>query len=117
MSHSKSNRTFLVVWDMYGLENVVDLTKMDKHYIWNALKDGKDTDYHEGMKAIRYSVMRARLNTQRCYEVYTICTDGDVTVEMIKEMFEADPQTSAELIRSKGSLLHSDRSKRKQVIS
>ena len=117
MSHSRSNRTFLVVWDMYGLENVVDLTKMDKHYIWNALKDGKDTDYHEGMKAIRYSVMRARSNTQRCYEVYTVCADGDTTVEMIREMFEADPQTSAELIRSKGSLLHSDRSKRKQVIS
>ena len=117
MSHSSSNRTFLVVWDMYGLENVVDLTKMDKHYIWNALKDGKDTDYHEGMKAIRYSVMRARSNTQRCYEVYTVCADGDTTVEMIREMFEADPQTSAELIRNKGSLLHSDRSKRKQVIS
>jgi hypothetical protein len=24
MSHSKSNRTFLVVWDMYGLENDIE---------------------------------------------------------------------------------------------
>jgi hypothetical protein len=102
---------------MYGLESVTNLTSLDKQYIWNALKGGGDEGYNKAMNTIRYFILRARTNTQRCYEIYTIDVDPEVSVDEITSMFESDPQGSAELIRSRGNLLHSDRSDRKQVIS
>ena len=60
-------------------------------------------------------LLRAKVNSQRHYEVY-ICeaTDG-ITAEDIREMFEASPQTAADTIRRLGHCLHSDRAERHKV--
>lgn len=114
---AKQPNRFLVVWDMYGLENVTNLTSLDKQYIWGILKDDGNKQYTKAMNTVRYFILRARTNTQRCYEIYTIDVDPEVSVDEITGMFESDPQGSAELIRRRGNLLHSDRSSRKQVIT
>jgi hypothetical protein len=61
-------------------------------------------------------LLRARVNSQRHYEVYTCeATDG-ITAEDIRDMFEASPQLAADTIRRLGHCLHSDRQTRKAVI-
>ena len=61
-------------------------------------------------------LLRARVNSQRHYEVYTCeATDG-ITAEDIKEMFEASPQTAADTIRRLGHCMHSDRATKDRVL-
>jgi hypothetical protein len=61
-------------------------------------------------------LLRARYNSQRHYEIYSVeATDG-ITAEDIREMFEADPQTAADTIRRLGHCLHSDRAERHRVL-
>jgi hypothetical protein len=61
-------------------------------------------------------LLRARVNSQRHYEVYTCeATDG-ITAEDIKEMFEAGPQSAADTIRRLGHCLHSDRATNDRVL-
>jgi hypothetical protein len=61
-------------------------------------------------------LLRARVNSQRHYEVYTCeATDG-ITAEDIRDMFEASPQSAADTIRRLGHCLHSDRAERHKVL-
>jgi hypothetical protein len=60
-------------------------------------------------------LLRARVNSQRHYEIYSVeATDG-ITAEDICEMFEADPQGAADTIRRLGHCLHSDRAQKNRV--
>ena len=62
-------------------------------------------------------LLRARVNSQRHYEVYTCeATDG-ITAEDIREMFDASPQSAADTIRRLGHCLHSDRATNKVLIT
>ena len=61
--------------------------------------------------------LRARANTQRHYEIYSIQTVEDIDKSTLERLFEDDPQAAAELIRDRGTKLYSDRiAKRTQVI-
>ena len=61
-------------------------------------------------------LLRARVNSQRHYEVYTCeATDG-ITAEDIREMFEASPQSAADTIRRLGHCMHSDRATNDRVL-
>jgi len=61
--------------------------------------------------------LRARANTQRHYEIYSIQTVDDIDRSTLERLFEDDPQAAAELIRDRGTKLYSDRiAKRTQVI-
>jgi hypothetical protein len=60
-------------------------------------------------------LLRARVNSQRHYEIYSVeATDG-ITAEDIREMFEADPQGAADTIRRLGHCLYSDRAEKYKV--
>jgi hypothetical protein len=60
-------------------------------------------------------LLRARYNSQRHYEIYSVeATDG-ITAEDIREMFETSPQSAADTIRRLGHCLHSDRSEKYKV--
>jgi hypothetical protein len=64
----------------------------------------------------QHLLLRARYNSQRRYEIYSVeATDG-ITAEDIREMFEADPQSAADTIRRLGHCLHSDRAERHRVL-
>ena len=53
--------------------------------------------------------LRARYNSQRHYEIYIFNAQEGITKEDIQDMFDADPQTAADLIRKHGHRYYSDR--------
>jgi hypothetical protein len=81
--------------------------------MWTALKSTKDNpdqgrDPNIG-SIVNMIMLRARFNSQRFYEIYTIDTEDDISDKQLRDMFEADPQGSADLIRVRGRKLYSDR--------
>lgn len=97
---------FLLSWDMLGIDSVVDITAIDQARTWAMLKD----ESGPGLNGIVNAVMlRARYNTQRHYEVYTVTMSKDITEADVRAMFEANPQGMADLIRDRGHCMYSAR--------
>lgn len=109
MSHQ-----FLVVWDQLGLECCIDVTEDQQRRMWESLQGKHVSDSR--IPNINHIMLRARFNSQRHYEIYTVeATDG-ITAEDIRDMFEASPQTAADTIRRLGHCIHSDRAERDRVL-
>ena len=98
--------TFLVMWDMYGLECLFNVTEWHKKKTWATLKD----EPVDGSPSIPMMMLRARVNSQRCYEIYSFNADAGVTEESIRLAFEESPQSIVDLIRKQGDKIYSDRS-------
>jgi len=96
---------FLLFWDCYGLETVVDMDGYDRKRIEATLKGEvyKDVDVGELIPMLQ---LRARYNPQRNYEMYAITMPDGVTEEHVKEMFDVNPQGMATLIRKRGVCLY-----------
>ena len=109
MSHQ-----FLVVWDQLGLECCIDVTEDQQRRMWESLQGKHVSDSR--IPNINHIMLRARFNSQRHYEIYTVeATDG-ITADDIRDMFEASPQTAADTIRRLGHCIHSDRAERDRVL-
>ena len=109
MSHQ-----FLIMWDQLGLECCIDITEDEQRRMWQQLKGEPVSG--SAIPNYNHLLLRARFNSQRHYEIYSVeATDG-ITAEDIKEMFEASPQTAADTIRRLGHCLHSDRAERHKVL-
>lgn len=104
---------FLLSWDMLGLEAVVNVTDVDKERTWAALTDATSPNLNHIVNAI---MLRARYNGQRHYEVYTVTMSEDITETDVREMFEANPQGMADLIRERGHKMYSDRIEQNKVV-
>jgi hypothetical protein len=102
-----SENIFLVSWDMHGIESAINITEIDKEATWAALQDTQPTQRLSSI--VNQVMLRARFNSQRHYEVYTVTVDEGITGKDIIEMFERDPQGSADLIRARGHKMYSDR--------
>lgn len=101
-----NGHTYIVVWDMTGLETVIDADELLSEDVMNALKGEKGSAVGRTMF---YLTQRARANTHRCYEIYTIKTTADVDKEAIVGMFETNPQIAANIMRERGTKLYSAR--------
>jgi hypothetical protein len=64
---------------------------------------------------IQNMMLRARVNSQRHYELYAIDCDNSIDKTDIEQMFETDPQSAADLFRSRGHRLYSDRAEKNRV--
>lgn len=104
-SEQEDPHRFLLFWDCYGLETVVDMDRYDRKRIEAALKGEvyKDVDVGELIAMLQ---LRARYNSQRNYEMYAIIMPDGVTEEHVKEMFDVNPQGMATLIRKRGLCLY-----------
>lgn len=121
--------TFLVSWDMYGVEMCIDITEkleranlIHKENLFEFIKDPEADPPNDAMREInRYvtmQTMRGRMNPQRNYEMYVVKTSTDITEEDLRGYFEDDPQGAADMIRERGTKLMSHRNlERKQVIT
>jgi hypothetical protein len=125
----RKHNVYLLSWDMTGLETILDLTMLEKLHAEEEklrlvqilgdpdLKDPGNATLASVNRAVGSIMMRARANSQRHYEIYTIQTDPSVSEGDMWELFNSDPQHAAELIRERGNKLYSDRAeKRTQVI-
>jgi hypothetical protein len=109
MSHQ-----FLIMWCNEGLECCIDVTEDQQRRMWQKLKGEQVSE--STIPNYQHLLLRARYNSQRHYEIYSVeATDG-ITAEDIREMFEADPQGAADTIRRRGHCLHSDRAERQRVV-
>jgi len=105
-------RTFCVMWDCNGLEAVGEIIDPAmKTWAVLAKRPVPREDFN-----IQHWQLRARYNSQRCYEIYAIGVDGTITQEDIRDMFETDPQYTADLIRARGEKIYSDRRTKKDAI-
>ena len=120
--------TFIISWDMTGLEAVVDVTQeliagelWEKTVLFDRIKD-PDGDFHNEHarkvnSIIQMMTLRARANPQRHYEIYHINTTKGIDRDTLVRLFLDDPQSAADLIRERGTKMYSDRvNKRTQVI-
>lgn len=121
--------TFVISWDMTGLEAVVDVTQYlidgeqrEKDILFDRIKNPDEHHHNEPVsklnQIIQMMTMRARANAQRHYEIYYLHTTTDITKDDLDRYFDDNPQSTAELIRERGTKLYSDRiSKKVQVIT
>lgn len=110
-SEDPRNGMFAIMWDCYGLEAVARIP--DPADTTFALLKGVEPP---AMPNINMWELRARFNTQRNYEIYLITATPGISEDDIREMFEADPQGSAETIRRIGQKFFSDRDTTERVI-
>jgi len=107
------NHQFVVVWDNTGLEYIGDITLDEQQRTWSALK-GEELKYT--IPNLNHLILRARHNLQRHYEIYIVSATDGITVEDLREMFEAAPQVAADTIRRLGQCLYSDRANKKEIL-
>lgn len=111
----REQNLFMIVWDMTGLESVVNVDDIAEADTMNALKGEKGSELG---RTLHYFTLRARANNHRHYEIYTIRTTVDLTKEDLEQWFERDPQAAADMIRERGNKIYSDRvNTRTQVIA
>lgn len=104
-SEQEDPHRFLLFWDCYGLETVLDMDGYDRKRIEAALKDEQYTDVDVG-ELIPKLQLRARFNQHRNYEMYAISMPDGVTEDDIRNMFDTNPQGMAALIRKRGLCLY-----------
>jgi hypothetical protein len=124
---SKQN-IFILSWDCNGIECCRDITQLvgdanrfEKDSLFERIKNPDEEPLNgplqEVSKFLHYLQMRARFNPQRNYEIYMVHTVDNITEQDLTEMFDDNPQGSADLIRVQGTKLYSDRETTKRVIS
>jgi hypothetical protein len=109
MSHQ-----FLIMWCNEGLECCINITEDEQRRMWQKLKG--DTESKSSIPNLNHMMLRARVNSQRHYEIYVCDAVDGITAEDIKEMFEASPQMAADTIRRLGHCMHSDRATTDRVL-
>lgn len=109
------SNTYILSWDMYGLEACINASEIEHERIINILSDTNspwNREKRQG-KSLNYTLnaltLRAKFNPQRHYEIYAIEVDDSITEKDIVGMFADAPNDAAELIRSRGHKIHSDR--------
>jgi hypothetical protein len=105
-------RSFVVMWDCNGLEAIGEI--IDPAFkTWEVIANRPVPRENFNLEHWK---LRARFNTQRYYEIYAIGVDGTITQEDIVHMFQRDPQSAADLIRSRGEKIYSDRRTQQDAI-
>lgn len=112
---TEESNIFIVVWDMTGLEAVIDVSELMSEDTMRALKGEKGSKLGQ---TLFYLTQRARVNCHRHYEIYSIHTNLEITRQDMADMFHQNPQAAADLIRARGQKIYSDRAnKQTQVIT
>lgn len=119
-SSKKKSTRFVAMWDMNGLEALINVTQIEKKHeqwekenIWRILKEQNET-VRPAPVPLNQMILRAKFNSQRHYEIYTF--DSELSEQEIRETFEDSPQVMADAIRNVGYKFYSDRATKKAVI-
>lgn len=105
------SNTFIISWDQLGVECVFNASEVDRQTTFEMLQGtyNKDASKRSSGELLHFLKLRAKFNSHRFYEIYAIEVEDGIEHQDIKDMFESDPQGSADLIRSRGTCLYSDR--------
>jgi hypothetical protein len=86
---------YIASWDEFGLEALINVSKIDENNVWKILKDERTQTV-----PLRQLILRAQFNPQRAYEIYAFVSP--LTEEDIRLCFEHTPQVIVEQIRQVG---------------
>ncbi len=111
-TNEKIPHVFLFMWDMYGLEFCQDVTKVEKRNMIKALKN----EQLERPFNLHALLLRARFNSQRNYEIYTMTVEQGIVEEDVIKWFDDNPQYAVEQIRARGRKLYGEPSRAEPVI-
>ena len=113
-----TTHAYLVYWCEEGLESVVPITEYEQWDRDNTFRvlNNQETVRNPLNQMIQNMMLRARVNSQRHYELYAIDCDHSIQKADIEQMFEDDPQAAADLFRSRGHRLYSDRAEKNRVV-
>lgn len=113
-----TTNAFIFSWDMYGVESIIPITQyedVDKLNMWRLLQ-GEQTQRNPLNSIMQALLLRARVNTQRHYEIYAIDCDASLDEEYWKNAWDENPQLCADLIREKGTKIFSNRATRDERV-
>jgi hypothetical protein len=112
-----TTNAYLVYWCEEGLESVVPITEYEQWDSENTFRvlNNQETIRNPLNQMIQNMMLRARFNEQRHYELYAIDCDNGINKTDIEQMFEDNPQAAADLFRSRGHRLYSDRAAKNRV--
>lgn len=119
--HVQTNMTtnaYIFAWDQTGIDSIVPITQYeewDKKNTWNVLTD-QPVERNPINSIIQFLLLRARYNSQRHYEIYSIDCAFEINEAEWREIWEADPQGTADLIRERGQKIYSDREDHKSQV-
>jgi len=112
-----TTNAFILSWDQLGIEGIVPISqyeKWDQVQLLEMLKNGTSQP-NPLNQIVNTMILRARFNQHRHYEIYAIdCEDG-ITEDDWADMFETDPQGTADLVRGRGLKIHSDRARSSEI--
>ena len=113
-----TTNAYLVYLCEEGLESVVPITQYERIDAENTFRilNNQEVARNPLNGMIQGMLLRARVNSQRHYELYAIDCDSSITKQDIEQMFETDPQAAAELFRSRGHKMYGDRAVRNRVV-
>ena len=100
-------QTYVLMWDMNGLESIVNYPKYSSAKVWQALKGG-DPHSIKHFNLMHWQ-LRAQFNPQRHYEIYSINVDESIDQNYFVNAFKESPQAIVDLIRKRGTKIYSDR--------
>ena len=122
-SRKKKGNSFLVVWDMLGLESIFsiddamnEIENYEKDKVWKTLKGEGSIGKKPNPIPLQMLIMRARYNSQRSYEIYSFNTT--MSEREVRKIFADDPQPIVEWIRENGNKIYSDyiKQERKMIV-
>lgn len=111
-SEERIPHIFLFMWDMYGLEFCQDITAVEKRNMMAALK-GQRLERPFNLNGL---LLRARLNTQRNYEIYTMTVEQGIKETDVIAWFKSNPQQAVDQIRERGRCLYGEAKRIEPVI-
>lgn len=112
MPSKETTRHYIAMWDRTGIECMFDLTELKKQHdewekkvVWDSLKGEQFRDVEPSIP-LNMMMLRARVNSQRQYEIYEFNSNMDK--DDIMQVFKTDPQPLVEWIRQNGFKVYSD---------
>jgi hypothetical protein len=96
-------RYILASWDREGFECLEDITSrhpdhFEKGQLIEALK-GNTPQRNPLFQQISAMKLRARFNSQRCYEIYIFTTESSIEFKDVEDWMIADPQSLVDWVR------------------
>ena len=112
-----TTNAYLVYWCEEGLESVVPITEYEQWDRDNTFRvlNNQETVRNPLNQMIQNMILRAQVNAQRHYELYAIDCDHSIQKLDIEQRFEDDPQAAADLFRSRGHKMYSNRASKNRV--
>jgi hypothetical protein len=112
-----TTNAYLVYWCEEGLESVTPITEYEKWDQENTFRvlNNQEVARNPLNSIIQGMILRAQVNSQRHYELYAIDCDHSICKQDIEQMFDDDPQAAAELFRSRGHRMYSNRAIKNRV--